>query len=327
MMRKQQPVPYRLRLSHFYLFYLVMFHLFPRVLYHLIKRPYCRDVPAIDYELSQQSRKQKRGLRALYDTMLSFLLDGYIELTGAKLAPGTGQIMFLLVELTKCLDEYLDENLEAGGSLAMSEALEAPALQEQRAMFRRYLELFGCAEPILKYVRQLFVTYYDTYVNILNTARNNLQFEDILEAAKIDTGIWFRSVMEVVILFNKHQMNDEVLNDFFLFGMVGKFADDMADLVADVEQGSPNLLYALIRQNPEEYALLQFAIKKGERLNLAWWKKRCPLTYMHYFKYIEYYYQQIKSSKVRIASMLMFVACARGIKYPSYFLNNWGNVA
>jgi hypothetical protein len=327
MMRKQQPVPYRLRLSRFYLFYLMIFHLFPRVLYHFIKRPYCRDVHTIDYELSQQSRKQKRGLRAIYDAMFSFLLDGYVELAGVKVASGSGQIMLFLVELAKCLDEYLDEYLEAGDSLAMDEALEVPVLREQRAMFRRYLELYGCAEPILKYVRRLFVTYYDPYVNVLKAVKNNLQFEDIFEAARIDSGIWLRFVMEVVVLFNKHQMDDEVLNDFFLFGMVGKFADDMADLVADIEQGSPNLLYALIRQNPEEYVLLQFAIKRGERLNLAWWKKRCPLTYMHYFEYIEYYYQQIKSSKVRIASMLMFVACARGIKHPSYLLNDWGNVA
>lgn len=317
MMRKQQPVPYRLRLSRFYLFYLCVFHLLPRGLYHFIKRPYCRDVLAIDYELSQQNRKQKRGLRALYDTMFSFLLDGYVELTGTKLASGTGQMVFFLVELARRLDKYLDEYFEIGNSLAMNEILEIPEIQEQIAVFRRYLGLFGCAEPILEYLNQMFDNHYDTYIDTLKAAKNNHRFKDVFEVARTDTGIWFRSVMEMVILFNKHQMNDEVLNDFYLFGMVGKFADDMADLVADIEQGSPNLLYALIRQNPEEYAHLQFAIKKGERLNIAWWKKRCPLTYIQYFKHIEHYHQQIKSSKVRIVSMLMFVPPARGLKHPS----------
>lgn len=315
-MIKQQSVLYRLNFSRFYLFHLLVFHLLPRYLYHFIKQPYCRDMSAIDYQLSQQNRKQRRGLRALYDTMFSFLLDGYVELAKAKLAPGTGQIVFFLVELTRRFDEYLDEYLGTGASFALNEVLEKPAIQEQRAVFYRYVELFGRTEPIQKYLKQSFVTYYDTYIDTLNTAKNSLQFEDTLEAAKVESR-WLRGVMEIVRLFNGHQINDEVLNDFYLFGMIGKLADDMADLVCDIEKGLPNLLYALIRQNPVEYAILQLAIEKGKRLSISWWKKRCPITYMCYLKHIEYYYQQMKSSKVRIASTLMFLPPARGVQCPA----------
>ena len=150
------------------------------------------------------------------------------------------------------------------------------------------------------------MAYYDPYVTAFLAARNSLQFEDTLEVAKIDTGIWCRIVMEIVCLFNGHQIDDEMLNDFYLFGLVGKFVDDMVDLASDIEKGLPNLIYTLIRQHPEEYARLELAIKKGERINIAWWKKRCPLTCMYCFKHIEHYYQQMKSSKVRTLSLLMF---------------------
>ena len=315
-MIKQKSVLYSLNLSRFYLFYMVVFHLLPRYLYHFIKQPFCRDMSAIDDQLPQQNRKQRRSLRATYDAMFSFLLDGYVELAEAKLAPGTGQIVLFLVELTRRFDEYLDEYLGTGASFALNEVLERPAVQEQRAAFYRYVELFGRVEPIQKYLKQSFVTYYDTYIHTLNTAKNSLQFEDTLEAVKVESR-WLHGVMEIVRLFNGHQINDEVLNDFYLFGMIGKFADDMADVVCDIKQGLPNLLYALIRQNPEEYALLQLAIEKGKCLSIYWWKKHCPITYMCYFKHIEHYYQQMKSSKLRMASTLMFLPLARGAQCPT----------
>ena len=69
--------------------------------------------------MSSANRPQKldalvlpsRSIRALHDTMISFLLDGYVELTGAKLASGTGQMAFLFLELAKKLDKHLDEHL------------------------------------------------------------------------------------------------------------------------------------------------------------------------------------------------------------------------
>ena len=164
MMIKQQPVLYRLNFSRFYMFYVLVFHLLPSYLYHFIKQPFCRDMSAIDYQLSQQNRKQRRSLRAVYDAMFSFLLDGYVELAEAKLAPGTGQIVFFLVELTRRFDEYLDEYLGTGDLLTLNEILEKPAVQEQHAAFYRYVKLFDRVEPIQKYLRQSFAAYYDTYI-------------------------------------------------------------------------------------------------------------------------------------------------------------------
>ena len=265
-----------------------------------------RDRPADAFPEPPQKLDATRGIRAYYDAMLSLALDGYVELTGTKQAPDSGQVVFLLFELARSLDEYLDQQLLAGTSPAMYEVLEVPEIQEQIIIFYQHLEPFGCAVPILKHLRQMFAAYYDSYVKAFLTARKSLQFEDTFEVAKMDTGIWCRIVMEVVCLFNGQQIDDEILNDFYLFGMIGKFADDIVDLVSDIEKGLPNLLYTLIRQHPEEYAHLELAIKSGERLTMAWCKKRCPLTYLDCFKQIEHAYQQIKSSKVRILSLLMF---------------------
>src|SRR5579859_397555 len=55
--RKQRPILHHFIFSHFYSFCLVVFHFYPRYLYHFLKRPYCRDIPMLDYRLSLQSIK------------------------------------------------------------------------------------------------------------------------------------------------------------------------------------------------------------------------------------------------------------------------------
>ena len=194
-------------------------------------------------------------------------------------------------------------------SLPIYNLLDVHTILNQFLDLYRHIAMFGYAMPIIKYLLQSLITYnyYDRYIYAFNIARDHLQFEDTLEVAKIDSGLACLTVIEAACLFSGHPIDDEILNDFYLFGMVGKFADDMFDLTDDIEKGLPNLLDALVRQNPEEYACLQLAIKQGERLTIAWWKKRCPLTFICYFKYVEHYYQQIKSSKVRRASMLMLM--------------------
>ena len=353
LVRKPRPVQDRFIFSRIYCCYLLVFHVLPRYLYHFLKRPYCQDIPEMDYEFSLQSIKhpragqshrdgptkmkryvrtrrhrrkrpadalskpphtldtiglQTRAIRAVYDGISSLALDGYVELTGAKLVPGSGQIAFFALEFARSLDAYLDKHLLAGTPLPMNTVLEVPEITEHIATFYRHVEPSGSAIPILKHLRQLFLTYYDVYVKAFLVARKSLQFEDILEVAKIDTGIWSRTIMEVVCIFNGHQIDYAILNDFYFFGMVAKFADDLFDLVSDVEQGLPNLLYPLVRHHPQEYTHLELAIKKGKRPTLAWWKKHCPLTCTYYFKHIEHYYRQIRSSKVRRLSLLMFVS-------------------
>jgi hypothetical protein len=54
--------------------------------------------------------------------------------------------------------------------------------------------------------------------------------------------------MEIAALFNGATLDAHAHQDFYLFGMVGKFADDWIDIGHDVWAQSPNLLQALLSQ-------------------------------------------------------------------------------
>jgi hypothetical protein len=224
-------------------------------------------------------------------------------------------MFFLLIELTRRIDEYLDQHLGGETPLSVDEVLKAPLIQEQITIFRGYLQLFSRADPIMRYLRDLFAAHYDSYLKTLEKANNTLRFDDVLGATKVDTGIWLRCMLEVVALFNGHELQEEALHNFYLFGMVGKFADDMVDMPRDVEKHDPNLLYALTCQTQCDKDALHAALEAHERLRVTWWGEHCPHTYRRYFEHIEHYYQQIVSKKLRFACDLIMLPAIVGRDY------------
>ena len=308
-------LPYRLYVTQPNFKKRLLLRLAPYYLNHLVRQPYRRDVPAIGYKVPKVLTQRRRRLTALYDSMYNLLLDGYAEITHSKLAAETGEMFFLLIELTRRIDEHLDQHLGSDTSLLLDDVLKAPLIQEQLAVFRSYLQLFGRAQVIMTYLKDLFAAHYDSYVRTLEKANSSLQFDDVLVAARVDTGIWLRCMLETVALFNGHKPHEEALNNFYLFGMVGKFADDMVDLPRDVEKNDPNLLYALAYQTLPERNALHAALKAHKRLRVTWWSEYCPHTYRRYFEYIEHYYKQIISEKLRFACDLIMLPAIVGRDY------------
>jgi hypothetical protein len=308
-------MPYRLYMTRPNLKKGLLFRLAPYYLNHLIRQPYRRDIPAIGYRVPRVLTRKRRRLTALYDAMYNLLLDSYAEITHSRLAAETGEMFFLLIELTRRIDEHLDQHLGNDTSLSLDDVLKAPLIQEQIGIFRSYLHLFGRADTIMGYLRDLFATHYNNYVRALEKASSTHQFDAVLAAAEVDTGIWLRCTMEAVALFNGHKPDAEALDNFYLFGMVGKFADDMVDLPRDIEKNDPNLLYALISQTPGEKDILLTALEAHERLRASWWNEHCPRTFMAYFEYIEHYYRQIISRKLRFACDLIMLPAIVGRDY------------
>ena len=113
--------------------------------------------------------------------------------------------------------------------------------------------------------------------------------------------------MEVVCLFNAHELESTILDDYYLLGMAGKFVDDMADLLLDREKGYLNLLNALLCQTPTELEAFQLAVHQKKQRDAFWWEEYCPDTYIRYLEYIEYYYNQLRSSKLRLVCDLMMI--------------------
>jgi len=76
--------------------------------------------------------------------------------------------------------------------------------------------------------------------------------------------------MEIATLFNGATLDARARQDFYLFGMVSKFADDRVDIGHDVRAESPNLLHALLSQTLQELATFEQQMAQGELLQTDW---------------------------------------------------------
>lgn len=287
------------RFSKRYIFTLLL-RLSPYYIYHFLIIPYRRNVPEIGYKLPERSRKQKKRLIALYDAMLNILLKGYIESMGEKIIPSTGQMLSFLFELTFRLDEYLDKRRKTNDSLSRKEALEDPRIKEQLNTFRNYVRLFGREEPITSYLKDMFATHYDHYAKLISSEVGRESFENTLEISQMDSGQSLSSAMEIVRLFNMHQPNQKMLNQFYLLGTLLKFIEDIIDLACDIQKGHLNLFCSLAKQHPDEMANLYREIENQQRFDFEWLNKNCHGTFVEYLSLMDSYFSQISSQKLKL---------------------------
>ena len=262
--------------------------------------PYRRAIPEIGYTLPARSKKQKRWLSALYDAMLNILLEGYIEITGEKIIPPTGQMLSILFELTFRLDEYLDKRRKTNDSLSRKEMLGDPRIKQQLDIFRNYVRLFGQEEPITSYLKNMFADHYDHYIKLISSDVGRESFENTLEISQLDSGRSVSSAMEIVRLFNMHQPNQKILNEFYYLGTVFKFIEDIIDLACDIQKGHLNLFCSLAKQHPDERAKLYREIENQQRFDFKWLNKNCHRTFVEYLSLIDSYFSQISSPKLKL---------------------------
>ena len=305
--------PYREKFTRIYCGWLGL-RLIPYFWRHLIYRPYFRDIPEVGYAFPKE-RKDRRLRMALYGAMYNILLDGYQELSGSSLRAETGQFLFLVIDMTKKLDEFLDNQLDLQHLPQLQETLATPSVGTQIDLLRRYVETKHCAEPVFDYLNRLFGDHYDNYVQSLVRARGANDFDAALTAAQIDTGIWLAAVIDLVAMFNGNAMEADAREEFYWLGMVGKFADDMVDISRDVAQKRLNLIHMLIQQQSDELANLYTAIDNKVRLSAKWWKERAPKTFSRYFEFIDSFYHHIKHEQLQFACDLIVLPTLLGSDY------------
>ncbi len=114
--------------------------------------------------------------------------------------------------------------------------------------------------------------------------------------------------MDVIGLFSQSKLDEKARHDFYLAGMISKFIDDMLDIIRDIKEGSPNLLYALVSNCSSELATFTSAMHDHNYLSARWWRKHCPSTYQQYYQHIASYYNQVQSAGLRFACDLQMLA-------------------
>lgn len=281
---------------------------------HFILRHYRRTVPAIAYTRPNLSWEQRRR-NARYDAMYNILLDGYCELLQTTLSAATGQMLFFLRELSSSFDEEFERCVEENLPLDLKDILGSDRVQIHLHHFKAYLRLYGRADSVLAHMHDVFDRYFQEYVSVFNSSPKHLSFGELRDGAQIDSGIQLRTMFEAVALFNGHQVSQAIQSDYYELGMAGKYADDMVDLVRDISKKRPNMLYAILRENPSEYTAFEQALSTSVQMNAVWWENNCPQTYGYYFQQIEPHYEKIVSSKLRLACDLMMLATVIGYDY------------
>ncbi len=246
-----------------------------------------------DINISKKGKKQKRHLNALYDSMFNILLKGYVEIMRQKIIPATGQMIQFLFELTMELDEYLDKNRNTDHPLSREEVRENPRIKEQLSIFHNYIKLFGREEPISSYLKDMFSVHYNHYIKLIKTDVGRESFNNTLEISQIDSGQSLSSTMEIVRMFNMHQPNQSMLNEFYILGTVGKFAEDIIDLARDIQKGHLNLFFSLVKKYPDEMENLCKEVKQHKRIDFKWLNKNCHRTFIEYTNIMDDYYSQL----------------------------------
>jgi hypothetical protein len=303
-------IVYRLRIRVRY--WQVLAILTPYYVRQYLRREYRRDLAAIGYAYPHIDEKKRRR-EALFDGMYNMLLDSFTDVTGVKTRPETGQMMYFLIELSRFLDELLDDNISSEQALpSVSDALANPVVSKQMQLFRDFTTHYGNCQEIMHYLQEQFDVIFDNYLRILNDTRATRSFDTLFEAARIDTGVWMQAVMTIVGIFNQHTLTPEESSEFYEFGVAGKFADDMVDIIRDVRRDRTNLLFTLLHDTPGELQNFQAAVAVGTRLNSPWWVQNCPITITKYLKTAENHYSLIRSRKLRTTCDLVFLPAMLG---------------
>jgi len=109
-----------------------------------------------------------------------------------------------------------------------------------------------------------------------------------------------------------------MLNQFYILGTVGKFAEDIVDLACDIQKEHLNLFSSLVKKNPDEKSILFRQVKSQQRINLDWLNKNCHRTFVEYFNLMESYYNQITFPKLRLVGDLLIVPAFLGDYDPEH---------
>lgn len=288
----------------------------PYILLHVVKRPYRQDIPAIDYSYSPGAYSRYR--LACFDALFNIVLDGYIEVSGQPVLSTTGQFFFFALELTKSLDEVIDEALgeSTAKPLCAADLLAHCSVQKNLDDVKNYLRISNAPdEKILTYLKGRFDDFFDRYIGLSKEAVTSKRFDDILRVAELDNGLWMSSMADMIAMFNRHSFSNRVRQDFHNFGMVGKLIDDIVDVKRDLVEGRSNLLYALVTDHDTSIDQLNLVLASEQRLSLNWWIKCYPSAYTEYLRILNHYLGLIQSNKLRLACDIMLLPTVLGYDY------------
>lgn len=242
----------------------------PHWLHHLIRRPYRSG-------LTGGPRLASRPALAGYDAAMNLLLDGYTQLTGRPVRPGTGAVAIRLSRLIFAFDDAYEHLLDQGLRPAPGDVLAHQSVRPHLRHLHDHLRPHPERKPIRAFLTEQLERSYDRYTSLQHP---HYDVSGALESAALDSGGFGACLAHVIGLFNGHPPDPRTVQQFTTIGILAKTTDDVLDLFQDHTAGRPNLALALLRRHPAEHNRLLTPPAPPTIWRVPHrWRRLCPETH------------------------------------------------
>lgn len=248
---------------------------------------------------------------AAYDSFISLLLDGYSELAGHQVRPQTGGLIVRLNRLVAAIDDEYEARLADHRSLDFADVLGASQVQAKLVQFGDFLKPYPERRAIRNFLYERVEQNYHTYVSLSASDASKQDSDWHFQTALLDSGGLSECLAHVIGLFHGQPVAEEVAGQFFVFGMMGKLADDVIDFWDDLAANRANLLLGMLHSHPAEQKKVEewapsipgTAIRHG----LRWWRRTCPESYADAADLVRDHRARLTSPKILLACDLVLL--------------------
>jgi hypothetical protein len=269
---------------------------------HLVRRPYRRG-------LTGGPRLASRPALAGYDAAMNLLLDGWTQLTGRAVRPGTGAVAIRLSRLIFAFDDAYEHLLDQGHRPHPGDVLAHEAVRAHLWNLRDLLRPHPERRPIRAFLADQLDRSYDRYTAL---QRPHYDIGDALESAALDSGGFGACLAQVIGLFNGLPPDARTVRQFTAVGILAKTTDDVLDLFEDQEAGRPNLALALLRRHPTEHARLLTAGRPAIWLTPSRWRRLCPGSHHELTRITTTHLTALTASRLALAARLILWPVSHG---------------
>ncbi|MEV0269685.1 hypothetical protein AB0H43_12965 [Hamadaea sp. NPDC050747] len=280
-------------------------------MWHWIARPYKAGRPARRFS-GLWSRMRSSAGSAVYDTVINHFIKGYAELTHSRPRPETGALVILLYRLMAAFDDEYERRIQVGGSMGFDDVFAADQVQDHLKALSAFLAAYEERQAIRQFLETYTAENYDRYLALTRSADSDVSAESHLAMIELDSGGFLVCTAQVIAIFNGHRVSPEVLAQFAHLGVVGKLADDMVDVWADMREGSANALAGMVRSTPDEARILSDQALHRRRASYRWWKKHCPASFARFTEVLAHHRDEVTSRSLGLAGDLMLLPAAWG---------------
>lgn len=235
-----------------------------------------------------------------YAVSTNFIINAWFDATGIEQVEADIRLTSILKDYLAYIltvDRFLDDPENKDRLMGFSKDKEVRELRK-----RFFASIRALDEEKQGKIRALFSADTGAMMNSIMEHRKVRSLSDAEELRKGTSGLVVRSLVRLVsTIYSAPEERAKVVEDAYvdIFGMVSQVHDDLEDLGEDRVRGiGENLIYQILRQNPDELERVRKLLDEGKRMNYNRLAKYAPVTAMEAKKLQDKYIKRIPPSNV-----------------------------